>query len=50
MSSRPWHAHYDAGVSPALAFAPLPLPEFLRRSAREHGARPALLFQNARLT
>jgi len=50
MSSRPWHAHYDAGVPAALAYAPLPLPEFLRRSAREHGQRPALLFQNARLT
>jgi len=50
MSSRPWHAHYDPGVAPSLAYAPLPLPEFLRRSAREYGGRPALLFQNARLS
>ena len=50
MSSRPWHAHYDPAVAPALAYAPLPLPEFLRRSAREHGARPALFFRSTRLT
>jgi long-chain acyl-CoA synthetase len=47
MSTRPWHAHYDAGVAPTLDYAPLPLPEFLRRSARDFGARPALYFQNA---
>ena len=50
MESRPWHAHYDAGVPPALEYRALTLPDFLRRSAAEHGQAPALVFQNLRLS
>ena len=47
---RPWHRSYDAGVSPALDFEPLTLPEFLVRAAAEHGDRPAIIFLNRRLS
>jgi long-chain acyl-CoA synthetase len=50
MDSRPWHAHYDPGVLPTLAYAPLALPAFLRRSAERAPAAPALAFQNLRMT
>src|SRR5688572_11093397 len=50
MEPRPWHAHYDAGVPPALAYRPLALPDFLRKSAAEHPSAPALYFANLRLT
>jgi long-chain acyl-CoA synthetase len=48
MEPRPWHARYDPGVRPALAYAPLTLPGFLRRSAERHPAAPALHFANVR--
>jgi long-chain acyl-CoA synthetase len=50
MEPRPWHAHYDPGVAPALEYRRLALPDFLRRSAQEHPEAPALLFANLRLT
>ena len=50
MDSRPWHAHYDPGVPPELAYRPLSIPEFLRKSASEHPAATALLFANLRLS
>ena len=50
LQPRPWHRSYDAGVSPALDFEPLTLPEFLARAAAEHGDRPAIIFLNRRLT
>jgi long-chain acyl-CoA synthetase len=50
MEARPWHARYDPGVAPALAYAPHTLPDFLRRSAREHPEALALVFANQRLS
>jgi long-chain acyl-CoA synthetase len=50
MEPRPWHAHYDAGVPPGLAYRPLALPDFLRKSAAEHPSAPALFFANLRLS
>ncbi|HEX6882331.1 MAG TPA: long-chain fatty acid--CoA ligase [Planctomycetota bacterium] len=50
MEPRPWHARYDPGVAPTLAYAPLTLPELLRRSATNHPRAPALRFANLRLS
>src|SRR5262245_19310202 len=50
MDPRPWHAHYDPGVPPELAYQPLAVPDFLRRSADEHPDATAVLFANQRLT
>jgi long-chain acyl-CoA synthetase len=49
--TRPWFAHYDAGVPTTLA--PYPertLLDYLTESARDHGDRPALLFKGAAVT
>ena len=50
MQPRVWHRFYDEGVPPGLDFETLPLPAFLKRSAREYGDATALIFQNRRLT
>ncbi len=50
MDPRPWHAHYDPGVPPALKYQPLTVPDFLRRSAGQHPNATALLFANLRLS
>jgi long-chain acyl-CoA synthetase len=47
---RPWHRSYDPGVPPSLAYEPVTLPQFLERSAAQHGDAPALLFRNCRLS
>jgi long-chain acyl-CoA synthetase len=49
--TRPWLAHYDAGVPTTLA--PYPertLLDYLTETARAHGDRPALLFKGATIT
>ncbi len=50
MQPRVWHRFYDEGVPPGLDFETLPLPDFLERSAREHGNATALIFVNRQLT
>jgi long-chain acyl-CoA synthetase len=50
MDSRPWHAHYDAGVPATLAYRSLSLPDLLRQSASEHPNVPALHFANLSLS
>ncbi len=50
MEPRPWHTRYDPGVPPGLDYRPLALPDFLRRSAEQQPAAPALLFANLRLS
>src|SRR6187431_2247567 len=48
MATRPWLAHYDSDVPPSLA--PYPektLLDYLAPLARDHGAKPALLFKGA---
>jgi len=47
---RVWHKAYDPGVPPHVAFSPTPLPEFLRRGARDHPDAPALIFMNRRMS
>src|SRR6185436_2785195 len=49
--TRPWFAHYDAGVPTTLA--PYPertLLDYLTETARDHGDRPALLFKGLTVT
>jgi len=49
--TRPWLAHYDAGVPATLA--PYPertLLDYLTETARDHGDRPALLFKGTTVT
>jgi long-chain acyl-CoA synthetase len=49
--TRPWLAHYDAGVPTTLA--PYPertLLDYLTETARAHGDRPALLFKGATIS
>jgi long-chain acyl-CoA synthetase len=49
--TRPWLAHYDAGVPATLA--PYPertLLDYLTEAARDHGDRPALLFKGTTIT
>jgi long-chain acyl-CoA synthetase len=47
---RVWHRAYDDGVPPQVAFSDTPLPEFLRRSARDRPDSPALIFMNRRMS
>jgi len=47
---RVWHKAYDPGVPPHVPFEDVPLPEFLRRSARDHPDAPALIFMNRRMS
>src|SRR6476646_8280372 len=49
--TRPWLAHYDAGVPATLA--PYPertLLDYLTETARDHSDRPALLFKGTTVT
>ncbi len=50
MQPRPWHRSYDEGVPPSIPFQDLTLPQWLERAAERYGDRPALIFQNYRLT
>jgi long-chain acyl-CoA synthetase len=50
MERRVWHARYDDGIPVEFPFAERTLPEALERSVRERGERPALAFQNRRMT
>ncbi len=50
MNARPWHRHYDAGVPPTLEFADVTLSRMLAHAAQAYPDRPAIIFQNARLT
>ena len=50
MDARPWHARYDPGVAPALAYSALTLPDYLRRSATDHPDALALVFANRKLS
>ena len=49
MDERPWHRHYDAGVPRSIAYEPLTLPDFLRRSAERCPDAPAIVFRNTRI-
>ena len=48
--SRVWHAAYDAGVPPTLAYEPLTVPQLLEQAASRHPGRPALRFLNRRMS
>lgn len=50
MEPRVWHRSYDPGVPPSIAYEPRTLPQYLERAAARHGAAPALLFLNCRLS
>ncbi len=50
MNQRPWHAAYDASVSPSLEYENTTLVDGLERAAAEYPARPALVFLNSTLT
>ncbi|GJM45249.1 MAG: long-chain-fatty-acid--CoA ligase [Gemmatimonadota bacterium] len=50
MDQRVWHAGYDPGVPPSVAFQATTLPEFLRESTSRFPNRTAIRFMNATLT
>ncbi|MDF1800028.1 MAG: long-chain fatty acid--CoA ligase [Planctomycetota bacterium] len=50
MQERPWHAHYDAEVPRAIDFEEVTIPDFLERSAKRFGDRPAMFFMNKTLS
>src|SRR5262245_48628141 len=50
MMSRPWHAHYDAGVPISLTTEPRTVPDLLGDSARRFPGRDAIRFLGARLS
>jgi long-chain acyl-CoA synthetase len=49
LRERPWLAQYDQGVPHTLGLPRVPLHRFLRSSARRFPARPAILYEGARL-
>jgi long-chain acyl-CoA synthetase len=49
LRTRPWLTHYDEGVPHTVALPDVPLHRFLTSSARRFPARPALLYEGARL-
>ncbi len=50
MSKASWLAQYDAGVPEKIDYEELTIADFLRRSAKQRGDRPALIFLNRRMT
>lgn len=48
MTERPWLAHYDPGVPSQIDYQRLTVTEALQRSAAEHGAETALVFEGVR--
>src|SRR5207253_8073340 len=47
---RPWFARWPADVPRSLDYPDIAVQELLRRTAREHGDRPALTFYGKTLT
>lgn len=50
MESRIWHRFYDEGIPPDISFQDVTVPQWLERSSRQYPERPALIFQNWRMT
>jgi long-chain acyl-CoA synthetase len=50
MSSRPWLAHYDPGVSPHLNYPAVPVFHFLDEAARRCPDRPCTIFKDEIVT
>ena len=50
MQDRPWHAQYDEGIAPSLAYEEIPIPRLLDRAAERAPDATAIWFLNARLT
>ena len=50
MQERPWHAFYDEGVPREIAFEDLTIPDFLDRTVKRFGDRPAMFFMNKTLS
>ncbi len=50
MSTQPWHAHYDRGVSHRLDYQDVPISAMLARTAQRFPDRPALAFMNCQMT
>ena len=48
--ARPWLDNYDPNVSFHLEYESLPLFDFLDRAAEQHPRRPAVVFQNLKLS
>ena len=44
---KPWLAHYDPGVPANLTYPDKTLVDYLTELARDHAAKPALLFKGA---
>ncbi len=47
---RPWYGQWPAGVPHSLTYPDIPVQELLRRTAQEHGDRPAIRFYGKTLT
>jgi long-chain acyl-CoA synthetase len=50
MKPRIWHRAHEPGIPVDMSFESLPVPEFLRRSARMFPRQTALVFENCRMT
>ena len=47
---KPWFGHWPEGVPRSIEYPPIAVHELLRRTTKEHGARPALTFYGKSLT
>ena len=47
---KPWFAQWPADVPRSLTYPDIPVQELLRRTAKEHGDRPAVSFYGKTLT
>lgn len=50
MEQRDWHVNYDEGVSTAIDYSKLNIPQIFRQTVERFGDRPALVFLNCKLT
>jgi long-chain acyl-CoA synthetase len=50
MATRPWLAHYDAGIPPNLTYPDQTLVDCLTGLAADHAAKPALLFKGSTIS
>ncbi|MCI4371555.1 MAG: long-chain fatty acid--CoA ligase, partial [Thermoplasmata archaeon] len=49
-ADRPWFSHWPDGVPHSLGYPDIPVHELLRRTAKQHGERPALTFYGKTMT
>ncbi len=50
LEDRPWFRHWPEGVPKSIDYPDIPVPELLRRTAKEHPDRPAMSFYGRQFT